>query len=90
MNYDVVVPLGWNALEGRPQFEVRFAAAPTEVMLSEVTTERMARITMPLAFEAQAAVARSAAKSHDVDEAEYHANRPSMKHCPFDNACRFV
>lgn len=90
MSHALVVPIGWNALEGRPDVEITFEMPAIEVMLSEVTMERLARINMPMQFSAQLAVAEAMKVSHDADEALYHRLRPTMMGCPFDTACRFV
>lgn len=86
----IEVPVGWDAIRGEPAFTIRFEQPPTEVMLSEVTMERLQRIWGPVRFTAQIAVAEAMERFHDADEAAYHEQRPAAKLCPFDEACRFV
>lgn len=92
---DILIPLGWDAMRGQPTHHLRFPIPPTSVVLSETTMERLERIWMP--FKARTAVAvLKASERYHADHANtgaaavYHANRPSMKTCPFDDLCRFV
>lgn len=89
MNYDIRVPLAWDAIRGEDVC-LTFKAPPLEVLLSDGPITRLERIFVPLRFVAKVAVDEAVKRSHDDDEARWHQNRPALKTCPYDEACRFA
>lgn len=87
---DLLVPIGWDAMRGQPAFQLRIPSPPAEVLLSDTMMARLERIKMPVQMVTHVAVNEATQRSHDADEARWHRNRPAVKHCPYDDACRFV
>lgn len=86
----ITVALGWDAIRGQPQYRLEIPEAPTEILVSDTMGARRDRIWGPLQLGCHLAVEKAMRRSHDEDEARYHRNRPAMKVCPYDPACRFV
>lgn len=89
MDTNLYVTVGWNALEGIPVQAV-IGMPPVEVLMSDGIEARRERIWGPLHLASHFAVMAAFKRSHDADGAKHHRNRPALKQCPHDNACRFV
>jgi hypothetical protein len=86
---DIVIPLGWNAIRCEPLHQFTLPGIPDEVLMSDTMGERRERIWGPLQLLSHLVVNQAFKRSHDEDEARYHRNRPALKTCPYDPACRF-
>jgi len=48
------------------------------------------RSDLDLIFTSRSAVAKAMEKLHERNPAKYHADRPDLIACPFDEACPFT
>lgn len=87
---NILVPVGWDAMRGEPQFTLAFPQPGTEHMVSDTIWARRERIWGPLQLASHLAVTTAMKRAHDQDEARYHRLRPALKECPYDPACRFL
>lgn len=89
MDTTLKVPVAWDAMRGVP-IEVHIPMPSTTQLVSDEPLTRLQRFWWPFQAIVMEAVNAMGLASHDGDAARWHANRPSLKSCPFDNACRFV
>lgn len=88
MDTTIKVPIAWDAMRGEP-INFHIPMPPTYVLLSGTMEARHTFITQPLQARMVTVAGNATRRSHDEDEARWHRNRPMVKSCPYDSACRF-